>query len=163
MRLYSIQKGTCRPGQSEALGAGLKERDAPADSSFLEPGTGRELNNEQAKVFNQCVGRLVYLSHTRADIQFSTRVLASKMSSPTTTSMKWLQRVVGYLLQVPSLGFLIKPIRDGACLGFPGRGDLESRGRIIVESITDADWADHPFSPTSVAVWLQAWFEARAP
>ena len=128
-------------GLLEALGAGLKERDTPADSSFLEPDTGRELNNEQAKVFKECVGRLLYLSHTRADVQFATCVLASKMSSPTTTSMKWLQRVVGYLLRVPSLGFLIKPIKDGACLGFPGKGDLESRGRIIVESITDADWA----------------------
>ena len=128
-------------GLLDALGAGLKERDTPADSSFLEPDTGRELNNEQAKVFKECVGRLLYLSHTRADIQFATCVLASKMSSPTITSMKWLQRVVGYLLRVPSLGFLIKPIKDGACLGFPGKGDLESRGKIIVESITDACWA----------------------
>ena len=39
------------------------------------------------------------------------------------------------------MGFLIKPIKDGACLGFPGRGDLQSRGKIIVESSTDADWA----------------------
>ena len=72
-------------GLPEALGACLEEGDTPADSSFLEPNAGRELNSEQAKIFSHCVGTLIYLSHTRADIQFSACVLAPKMSSPTIT------------------------------------------------------------------------------
>eukprot|EP00439_Symbiodinium_sp_Y106_P075026 s2610_g14.t1 len=81
-----------------ALGSKIKARDAPADNSFLEHGTSKELNSNEARVYKESVGRLLYLAHSRPDIQFSVCVLSSKMSCPTTLSLKWLHRVVGYLL-----------------------------------------------------------------
>ena len=63
------------------------------------------------------------------------------MASPTALSWKWLQRVLGYLKKVPVLGILMKPARDGSCYGFEGRGTMEDQGELVVESITDADWA----------------------
>ena len=119
----------------------LRERDTPADNSFLEPDTSKPLGPKEAKLYKESVGRLLYLSHTRPDIQFSTCILSSKMASPTSTSMRWWLRVVGYLLRVPCLGFKIKPISDGAGLDSPGRRPLGPSSKVLVESITDADWA----------------------
>ena len=69
---------------TEALFAGVgkdaKERDAPADASFLEPDSSKELNASDARLYREAVGRLLYLSHSRGDIQFATCILSSKMS-----------------------------------------------------------------------------------
>ena len=128
-----------------ALGSKIKARDAPADNSFLEHDTSKELNSNEARVYKESVGRLLYLAHSRPDIQFSVCVLSSKMSCPTTLSLKWLHRVVGYLLHTPEIGFLIKPIRDGANFFYSGGKTLEEHDggpfKVMIESITDADWA----------------------
>ena len=127
-------------GLLEALG-NVKERDAPSDQSFLDADSTDVLPPAKARVFKECVGRLLYLSHTRPDIQFSVCCLASKMSEPTIMSMKWLHRVVGYLKRVPSLGFLIKPVMINGCLEFSGHEFPFAGSKIVLESVTDADWA----------------------
>ena len=80
----------------------MKSRDTPGDASLLEADTSAALAPERAKQYKECTGRLLYLSHTRPDIQYSTCVLASKMSSPTVMAYKWLAKVAGYLQKVPS-------------------------------------------------------------
>ncbi|OLP86509.1 Copia protein [Symbiodinium microadriaticum] len=127
----------------EALGPNIKKRDSPADASFQEPDDSTELEPSKAATFREFVGRLLYLSHSRPDIQFAVCVLSSKMAKPTSTSFRWLLRVVGYLAGAPDLGFLIKPVVTGAKFGYEGAcydatGDLKN---YVVESITDADWA----------------------
>ena len=127
----------------EALGPNIKKRDSPADASFQEPDDSTELEPSKAATFREYVGRLLYLSHSRPDIQFAVCVLSSKMAKPTSTSFRWLLRVVGYLAGAPDLGFLIKPVVTGAKFGYEGAcydatGDLKN---YVVESITDADWA----------------------
>ena len=128
-------------GLLDTLGPNLKERDSPADPTFLEVDTSPELAAGKSKVYKECVGRLLYLSHTRPDIQFGVCILASKMSKPTSMSMKWLQRVVGYLKKVPNLGFLIKPVRDKACIDYGGHDHFNEGSKMVLESVTDADWA----------------------
>ncbi|CAE7887654.1 unnamed protein product, partial [Symbiodinium sp. KB8] len=125
----------------EAFGKDIKEKDAPADKEFLEPDTSEELKGEKQKAYREAVGRLLYLSHSRPDLQFAVCVLSSRMASPTSTSWRLLRKVIGYLYRVPSLGVLMKPIADRACFGYVGKGPLHSGGTIVVESITDADWA----------------------
>ena len=126
----------------KSLGKELKGRDSPADTSFLDVDNSAELNAKEAKEYREAVGRLLYLSHTRPDIQFGVCILSSKMSSPTKAGQKWLRRVVGYLAQTPEIGFLIKPIENGRTFDFEGYGALGfPGGTITVESITDADWA----------------------
>ncbi|CAE7325088.1 true [Symbiodinium natans] len=125
-------------GLIEAVGS--VPRDTPADQSFSEIDKSPSLSPSKAKISRECVGRLLYLSHTRSDIQFAVCVLASKMSCPSVMSYKWLQRVVGYLVRTPNIGFLIRSPKAHACLGFPGDGSLEEGGKLVLESVTD-DWA----------------------
>ena len=135
----------------------VKERDTPTDQSFLEPDNTEELNETQSKQYKECVGRLLYLSHTRPDVQFGVCVLAGKMAKPTKGALRWLQRVAGYLKRVPVLGFKIGPLREGACLGYLGAGPLESGGKTCLESVTDADWAGCKrtrHSKSSIQVYL---------
>ena len=145
-------------GLVKALGAQTRFRETPADNSFLEKDTSQELPEHKARVFRECLGRLLYLSHSRPDVQFATCALASSMAKPTTGAMKRLCRTVGYLARVPMLGFLIKPVQDRACLGKPSGVALEPGGVIILESVTDADWggnkADRRTSKTSAQIYL---------
>ena len=124
-----------------ALGNQIKTRDAPTDQSVIEPDVSSELPEAQAKVYRECVGRLLYLSQTRPDIQFGTCALTSKMAKPTGAGMKHLAKVVGYLLKYPTIGFLIKPIKEKACVDYAGDGPLFENGTVILESVSDADWA----------------------
>ncbi|CAE7944736.1 unnamed protein product, partial [Symbiodinium sp. KB8] len=127
-----------------ALGPKVKPRDSPADNSFLEPDNSRDLGPADAKLYKESVGRLLYLAHSRPDVQFPVCILSSKMSAPTAMAMKWLHRVVGYLLATPEIGFIIKPLRNGGCFSFEGNEELVERDggpfKVILESITDADW-----------------------
>ena len=127
-------------GLIKALGAQTRFRETPADNSFLEKDSSQELPEATARVFRECLGRLLYLSHSRPDVQFATCALASSMAKPTVGAMRKLCRTVGYLAKVPVLGFFIKPVQDRACLGKPSGVALEPGGVIILESVTDADW-----------------------
>ena len=127
-------------GLLNALGHDIKERDSPADATFLEPDNSAELNPEKKQMYQESVGRLLYLSHTRADLQFSVSVLASKMAKPTVTSWRWLTRVTGYLKRLPEVGFLIRPLRPGANLEHKGEGSLADGATVCLEGVTDSDW-----------------------
>ena len=75
----------------------VRPRDTPADASFLEKDTSPGLEDCDARLFRECTGRLLYLSHSRCDLQFAVCILAAKMAQPTAQAMKNLKRVVGYL------------------------------------------------------------------
>ncbi|CAE7781054.1 GIP [Symbiodinium sp. CCMP2592] len=124
----------------KAAGPNIKSRDSPADASFQEVDATKELDPTKAKTYKECVGRLLYLSHSRADIQMAVCVLASRMACPTVGAYKQLLRVIGYLTSCPDLGFMIKPVVSKAKLHW--EGDPEADEMIYeVESVTDADWA----------------------
>ncbi|CAE6969495.1 RE2, partial [Symbiodinium sp. CCMP2456] len=119
----------------KVVGDKVRRKDPPADASFVEVDNSGELGPSQAKLYRECVGRLLYLSHTRPDIQFATCVLSGRMQSPSTMAWKMLQRVVGYLASTPEFGFMIRGAKDEACYGYGGKGSLREAGTLIVESI----------------------------
>eukprot|EP00439_Symbiodinium_sp_Y106_P015244 s7793_g2.t1 len=144
-------------GLLQALGPHIKQRETPADNNFLEPDLTEVLPENKAKVFRECLGRVLYLSHSRADIQFSVCTLAGSMSQPTVGAMRKLMRVAGYLARLPVLGFLIRPAYDRACLNQLTSVALTHGGKVVLESITDADWAGNKASrksKTSVQIYL---------
>ncbi|CAE7252941.1 unnamed protein product, partial [Symbiodinium necroappetens] len=106
---------------------------------------------------NKHLEGLVKALGAQPDVQFATCALASSMAKPTTGAMKKLCRTVGYLANVPVLGFLIKPVQDRACLGKPSGVALQPGGVIILESVTDADWGGNKAdrrSKTSAQIYL---------
>ena len=125
----------------KAAGSNAKRKESPADQTFQEPDDTKELDPKSAKMYKECVGRLLYLAHSRPDIQMADCVLSSRMSQPTTGAKKQLFRVIGYLAGAPDLGFLIKPIVPGARLKWPGNGNTTEVPIYEVEAVTDADWA----------------------
>ena len=92
-----------------------KRRESPGDASLLEVDASKELGTGQAKLYRESVGRLLYLSHTRPDIQFTTCVLSGYMQSPTADAMKMLQKVVQYLNSTPEI--IRDPSRAGGSDG----------------------------------------------
>ena len=124
----------------KAAGPNIKRRDAPADGSFQDVDDSKELDPSKARTYKECVGRLLYLAHSRPDIQMSVCVLASRMAAPTASAYKQLVRVIGYLTSVPDLGFMIKPVVSRAKLMHAGEPEAEDM-IYEVESVTDADWA----------------------
>ncbi|CAE7451931.1 GIP, partial [Symbiodinium sp. CCMP2456] len=125
----------------KTAGPNLKRRDAPADQTFQDTDETKELDPAKAKVYKESVGRLLYLSHSRPDIQMPVCVLASRMSSPTAGAYKQLMRVIGYLAAVPDIGFMIRPVVSGARLRWPGNPNDNEEMIYEVESVTDSDWA----------------------
>eukprot|EP00439_Symbiodinium_sp_Y106_P047235 s3995_g6.t1 len=125
------------------LGSRAKVRDSPADGTFQDEDDSKELDAAQAKVYKESVGRLLYLGHSRPDIQYSVCVLSGKMAKPTAKAFKWLLRVVGYLAGATDLGFLIKPVTNGTKFSYDGpESYYGGEGMVyIIEAITDADWA----------------------
>ncbi|CAE7303029.1 unnamed protein product [Symbiodinium sp. CCMP2456] len=100
-----------------AVGDDAKERDTPADQSFTEVDSSKDLEPSKSKLYKEAVGRLLYLSHSRPDLQYATCILASKMSRPTQAREGWCQPLLG------------------------GSENLQPGGKIVIESVTDSDWA----------------------
>jgi hypothetical protein len=74
--------------------------------------------------YQQLVGRLIYLSHTRPNIAYAASVVSQFMHSPRESHMEAVYRILRYLKSSP------------------GKGLLFSRhGHLKIEAYTDADWA----------------------
>ncbi len=73
-------------------------------------------------------GRIMYLSHSRMDIQWAVRMLACKMRSPTQHDMRSLRHLDRYL----------EGTKDMA-VAFPKRNQAITQ----VECYCDSDWASH--------------------
>ena len=88
----------------------------------LEP-----LSSLLATLYRSAVGRLLYLSHARFDIQYACRRLCQGMRAPTCIELRHLRHLTRYLLRTRGFG-LVFP-RGGA-------GDLE-----YIDVYVDSDWA----------------------
>jgi hypothetical protein len=74
--------------------------------------------------YQQLVGRLIYLSHTRPDIAYAVSVVSQFMHAPSEEHLHAVNRILRYLK------------------GTPGKGLLFSKHRVSsIEGYTDADWA----------------------
>ena len=109
-------------GLEEAKGAST-----PLAKLKGEDGDENLLSSELATVYRSAVGRLLYLSHSRFDIQYACRRLCQGMRAPTQLDYRQLRHLTRYLLKTRGVG-LVFP-RGGA-------GELE-----FIDVYVDSDWA----------------------
>ena len=103
-----------------------------------------ELDNVKSSAFRSILGALLYISHERADIQYSAKGLASYLKSPTTHSWLQLGRLLGYPKFTESFSILLSKTSPGISL-FEKLNDLSevndaSKAQTLVETFTDSDW-----------------------
>ena len=75
--------------------------------------------------YQQLVGRLIYLSHTRPDISYAVSVVSQFMHAPSEEHMEAVYRILRYLKSAPGKGLL-----------------FSKNGISNIEGYTDSDWAD---------------------
>jgi hypothetical protein len=97
------------------------------DDHALEPA--------RAGLYRSCVGKAMYLSHHRADIQHTVNRLTRVMQTPTEKHWRALKKLVRYLLGTKEVYQLLVP-RDGA---------------ETLVMYTDSDWADDKDDRKSVS------------
>ena len=83
------------------------------------------LDESMAKVFRSCVGKALYLSFDRPDIQHAVRELTKEMKAPTATGMNALRRLARYVKGTEGYGVWL-----------PAGGDTDS-----LQVASDTDWA----------------------
>lgn len=74
--------------------------------------------------YQRLVGRLIYLSHTRADIAYAVSPVSQYMHNPSTDHMEAVMRILQYLKGAPGKGLM-----------------LRKYNHLRIEGYTDADWA----------------------
>ena len=99
------------------------------------------LESSLIPIFRSILGALLYISHERCDIQFTTKCLASYLKSPTKNSWQYLGRLLGYLKGTADYGVCMNNTNIGVSLFEKLNGSTESEsGMCLIESFTDADW-----------------------
>ena len=63
-----------------------------------QDGDDESLTPDEARIFKTCVGKAMYISHHRPDIQHSVNTLSRSMRNPTTIAMRRLKKLTRYLL-----------------------------------------------------------------
>ena len=123
-----MASGWLHLGYSEQLNLDTaKGATTPMTKLKEEKGDLEPLNSELVTVYRSAVGRLLYLSHARFDIQYACRRLCQGMRAPVGVDLRHLRHLTRYLLRTRGVG-LVFP-RGGA-------GDLE-----FIDAYVDSDWA----------------------
>ena len=75
-----------------------KTKKTPTTTEFNKlSNEDEELTGEDVKLYRSCVGKLLYLSPDRPDIQYVTQGLAGYMKSPTKRARQFVKHLVSYL------------------------------------------------------------------
>ena len=101
---------------------------------------------EEAMIFRQCVGILLYLSGDIIEAQFGIRLLSQKMSSPCIGDMKTLKHLVSYLGSSQYRMLVYERPQVGR--GFAG---CSPQGELLLEAFTDSDWSSCKMTRRSVS------------
>ncbi|CAK0853161.1 unnamed protein product [Prorocentrum cordatum] len=89
-----------------------------------------ELSAHDAVLYRSCVGKAMYPSHQRPDIQHVVNKLSTQMKTPPMKGWRMLKKLVRYLLGIREVHQLLVP-----------RGGADS-----LKAYTDSDWADDPYT-----------------
>ncbi|GAA0173856.1 transmembrane signal receptor [Lithospermum erythrorhizon] len=76
-------------------------------------------------MYQQLVGKLIYLSHTRPDIAFAVSLVSQYMHDPCQGHLDAVYRILRYLKQSPGKGLFFKKTED-----------------MTIQVFTDADWSE---------------------
>ena len=147
------------------LHSSWRTRTTPCDPSITKEDKSELLKGEMAAIYRQAVGRLLYLSPERPDVQFTVTCLAAKMTKPTMAAYDHLKRLVEYLVSTEYLGLKLEVHgRDSNFLYCRGGENVGNEWDdhfpecLNVECFSDSDWAgnaEHRRSTTSVHVFVQ--------
>ena len=91
-----------------------------------QDGDEESLTPSEARNFRTCVGKAMYLSHHRPDIQHSVNTLSRSMRNPTVIAMRRLKKLTRYLLGMSEVYQELCPDPHAETLQVP----------------VDSDWAD---------------------
>ena len=112
-----------------------------ASHVFSSKDTSGPLESSLIPIFRSILGAMLYISHERCDIQFTTECLASYLKSPTKNSWQYLGRLLGYLKGTADYGVCMVNTNPGVSLFEKLNGEVESDcNKCLVETFTDADW-----------------------
>ncbi|KAK8710039.1 hypothetical protein V6N13_145383 [Hibiscus sabdariffa] len=89
---------------------GCKPVDTPMDANISFNPTSTPCANKER--FQNIVGKLLYLSHTRPDITFAVNVLSQHMHQPSVEHMQATLRVLKYLKGTPGHGLIFRKSLD---------------------------------------------------
>ncbi|XP_038887145.1 uncharacterized mitochondrial protein AtMg00810-like [Benincasa hispida] len=119
-----INKGKCILDLLNETGLlGCKIAETPIEKNFkLVAATEKEVKEKEK--YQRLVGRLMYISHTRHDIDFTVSIVNQFMHAPESVYFEAVYRILRYLK------------------GTPGKGILFMKhDHLNIEVYTDADWA----------------------
>eukprot|EP00434_Breviolum_minutum_P039359 symbB.v1.2.034948.t1/scaffold4605.1/size37493/1 len=112
-----------------------------ASHVFSSKDTSDPLDSSLIPVFRSILGAMLYVSHERCDIQFTTKCLASYLKAPTKNSWQYLGRLLGYLKGTSNYGVCMVSTNPGVSLFEKLSGITEvDLNRNLIETFTDADW-----------------------
>jgi len=86
-----------------------------------------EVNLADKERYQQLVGKLIYLSHTRPYIAYAVGVISQFMHQPQEDHMEAAMRIVRYLKGTPGSGIM-----------------FQKHENLNIEAYIDVDWADNP-------------------
>ncbi|CAN1141377.1 Retrovirus-related Pol polyprotein from transposon TNT 1-94 [Linum perenne] len=110
---------------------GCKPADSPMQQN-IQFSREKEVKPTDKGRYQQLVGKLIYLSHTRPDIAFAVSVVSQFMNAPTEEHLAAVNHILRYLKKTPGVGLMFRK--------------HESRG---VDLYTDASWASEVTSRRS--------------
>ena len=90
---------------------GCKPIDTPMDSNVKLLARTTEAATDKER-FQQLVGKLIYLTHTRPDIGFAVSMVSRFMNNPSETHMDAVMRILRYLKSAPGTGLSFKKRRS---------------------------------------------------
>ena len=86
---------------------GCKPLDIPMDSN-VKLGLDQEGPSVDKGRYQQLVGKLIYLTHTRPDIRFSISLVSKFMNNPTKEHLDVVYKILQYLKWAPREGLFFK-------------------------------------------------------
>ena len=112
-----------------------------ASHVFSSKDTSDPLESSLIPIFRSILGAMLYISHERCDIQFTTTCLASYLKAPTKNSWQYLGRLLGYLKSTADYGVCMSNTNPGVSLFEKLNGVVENEdNKCLIETFTDADW-----------------------
>ncbi|RVX21434.1 Retrovirus-related Pol polyprotein from transposon RE1 [Vitis vinifera] len=112
---------------------GCKPLDIPMDSN-VKLGLDQDSPSIDKGQYQQLVGKLIYLSHTRPDIEFSVSLVSKFMNNPTKEHLDVVYRILQYLKRAPREGLFFKKNPNREIMIYP-----------------DADWVGSPIDCRSTS------------
>ena len=133
-----------------------KHRTTPGDGNFNRLSKDDEpMKHEDITKYRSCVGKLLYISPDRPDVQYVAQGLAGFMQQPTKKSWQAMQHVSSYLLGTMNEGILFEHGPKGRSMLNDDDNiyewDFNEEKKSMLEVVCDADYAGQRETRKSVS------------